>query len=236
MLDELYIPGSHETLALHYPLLSSLCQTLPLTSQLTLGIRFLDLRFNLTQKGELWAYHGLVPQRRRAEEVFGEVYSWLEGWEGRQETVIVSIKQENDTPPDLFASVLISLIRSTTPLPSSPSNRTPESLWYTQKEWPQLGDVRGKAVLFCRFAWKGYGLHPVRWLNDQHVAWTTEIGGRDSLVQDWPPSVSRSSTQPLHRSSPLQPPKLPESHTEYRSSLARPSPLFIPQPPQKVGA
>ncbi|PRQ70102.1 hypothetical protein AAT19DRAFT_11755 [Rhodotorula toruloides] len=185
MLDELYIPGSHETLALHYPLLSSLCQTLPLTTQLSLGIRFLDLRFNLTTKCELWAYHGLVPQGRRAEEVFAEVYRWLEGAEGRGETVIISVKQENDTPPDLFASTLLSLIQSTTPLASSPPNRTPQSFWYTENEWPRLGDVRGKAVLFCRFAWKGNGLHPVSWPNDQHVAWTTDIGGRESLVQDW---------------------------------------------------
>ncbi|KAL7337177.1 PLC-like phosphodiesterase, partial [Rhodotorula toruloides] len=185
MLDELYIPGSHETLALHYPLLSSLCQTLPLASQLSFGIRFLDLRFNLTDKGELWAYHGLVPQRRRAEEVFEEIYEWLESAEGRGETVIISVKQENDTPPEVFASTLLSLIQSTAPLPSSPSNRTPASFWYTKNEWPRLGDVRGKAVLFCRFAWRGYGLHPVSWPNDQHVAWTTDIGGRESLVQDW---------------------------------------------------
>ncbi|BGP29755.1 hypothetical protein JCM10296v2_001500 [Rhodotorula toruloides] len=155
MLDELYIPGSHETLALHYPLLSSLCQTLPLTTQFTLGIRFLDLRFNLTSTGELWAYHGLVPQRRRAEEVFGEVYGWLEGAEGRGETVIISVKQENDAPPVLFASALLTLIQSTTPLPSSPSHRTPASFWYIENKWPRLGDVRGKAILFCRFAWKG---------------------------------------------------------------------------------
>lgn len=103
------------------------------------------------------------------------MYRWLEALDGRRETLVISVKQvrtyyfvscpigadgllelqENDAPPDLFASTLLSLIRSTAPIPSSLSNRTPESFWYTKNEWPRLGDVRGKAVLFCRFAWKG---------------------------------------------------------------------------------
>ncbi|GAA5849495.1 hypothetical protein JCM9279_000919 [Rhodotorula babjevae] len=91
-LDELYLPGTHDSLALFYPLLSSICQSTPILAQLRGGIRFLDFRFSLLDDGELWAYHGVVPQRLKAEDAFEQVYRWLEG-EGRSECVVVSCKQ-----------------------------------------------------------------------------------------------------------------------------------------------
>ncbi|TNY20641.1 PLC-like phosphodiesterase [Rhodotorula diobovata] len=173
-LDELYLPGTHESLALHFPLLSSICQSTSLTSQLRGGIRFLDLRFALLDDGTLWAYHGVVPQRRRAEDVFDEVYAWLEG-EGARECVVVSCKQENPAP--LFAPTLWSLLDRTSRW---------RSKWHDEDRWPALEEVRGKCVMFCRFGWDDRrGLHPPTWPNDSRAAWRTSIGGRDTVVQDW---------------------------------------------------
>lgn len=90
---------AQQSLALNYPLASSLCQTTSLTAQLRGGIRCLDLRFSLIRddkkggKLRLWAYHGPVPQGREMGEVFQELYDWLGSEEGKQETVIVSVKQ-----------------------------------------------------------------------------------------------------------------------------------------------
>ncbi|GAA5841807.1 hypothetical protein JCM11251_004069 [Rhodosporidiobolus azoricus] len=200
-LDELYIPGTHESLALYFPLIGSICQTTSLTSQLRGGIRFLDFRFSLLPldrsfaassrshsrqftgpipkpppeggEWELRAYHGIMTQMRGAEEAFDEVYRWLESEEGRGEAVIISIKQENAAPSKLFASTLWTLL-----------DRRKE-LWYTEERWPFLGEVRGKCILFCRFQFDGRGLHPPIWPNDNLAAWTTEIGKREVVVQDW---------------------------------------------------
>ncbi|GAA5910135.1 hypothetical protein JCM6882_006525 [Rhodosporidiobolus microsporus] len=188
-LDELYLPGTHESLALYFPLLGSICQTTSLTSQLRGGIRFLDFRFSLLplsnprahsrqfegkdgEKWELRAYHGILTQLRGAEDAFEEVYRWLET-EGRGETVIISCKQENATPSTAFAATLWALLERS------------KDKWYTDERWPSLGEVRGKCVMFCRFHFDGRGLHPPIWPNDNLAAWSTEIGQRQVVVQDW---------------------------------------------------
>lgn len=179
-LDTLYLPGTHQSLALNYPLASSLCQTTSLTAQLRGGIRCLDLRFSLIRddkkggKARLWAYHGPVPQGREMGEVFQELYEWLGSEEGKKETVIVSVKQENTGHHD-FAALVWELIDSTRPY-----------MWYDQNAWPTLGQVRGRCVMFCRFGFEsGRGLHPPIWPNDKPYPWRTEIGGRETVVQDW---------------------------------------------------
>ncbi|GAA5951166.1 hypothetical protein JCM21900_004362 [Sporobolomyces salmonicolor] len=171
-LDSLYLPGTHESLAHLFPLLGSTCQSLPLRSQLSLGIRFLDFRFRLDSKGELWAWHGNVPQWINAERAFEDIYTWLNG-EGEGEAVVVSCKQEDHSHP-LFAATLWALL-----------DRHP-SKWYDQDRWPSLGEVRGKCLMFCRFGFEtGRGLHPVSWPNNQSESWSTSIGGREVVVQDW---------------------------------------------------
>ncbi|KWU41380.1 PLC-like phosphodiesterase, partial [Rhodotorula sp. JG-1b] len=184
-LDTLYLPGTHQSLALNYPLASSLCQTTSLTAQLRGGIRCLDLRFSLIRddkkggKLRLWAYHGPVPQGREMGEVFQELYDWLGSEDGKQETVIVSVKQEN-TGHHEFAALVWELIDSTRPY-----------MWYDQNMWPTLGQVRGRCVMFCRFGFDSgresalCGLHPPVWPNDKPYPWRTEIGGRATVVQDW---------------------------------------------------
>ncbi|BGP37633.1 hypothetical protein JCM10450v2_001557 [Rhodotorula kratochvilovae] len=225
-LAELYLPGTHESLALHYPLLSSICQSTPLTTQLRGGIRVLDLRFALRDDGALWAYHGVVPQRRSAEEVFEELYQWLESNEGRGECVVVSCKQENAAPS--FASTLWALLDAT------PRSR---SKWYDEDRWPALGEVRGKCVMLCRFGWESRrGLHPPIWPNDSRAAWRTSIGGRDTLVQDWyglstPLAIPKKAALALSLFSPSTSSLLPSSSPSPSTAApppADPEPLPLP--------
>ncbi|GAA5939210.1 hypothetical protein JCM3775_003212 [Rhodotorula graminis] len=224
-LDELYLPGTHDSLALFYPLLSSICQSTPLLNQLKGGIRFLDLRFSLLDDGELWAYHGIVPQRLSAADAFEEVYRWLEG-EGRSECVVVSCKQENPAPH--FAETLWALLDRTS---------RSRALWYDEDRWPSLGEVRGKCVMFCRFGWDTQrGLHPPEWPNDSRAAWRTTIGGRDTLVQDWyglstPIAIPKKAALALSLftpDSPLLPPS--SSAAKTTATDARPHPLSTPDP------
>ncbi|GAA5908274.1 hypothetical protein JCM8208_000362 [Rhodotorula glutinis] len=225
-LDELYLPGTHDSLALFYPLLSSICQSTQILVQLKGGVRFLDLRFSLLDDGELWAYHGVVPQRLRAEDAFETVYRWLEG-EGRTECVVVSCKQENPAPH--FAEHLWSLLDRTA--------RT-RDLWYDEDRWPSLGEVRGRAIMFCRFGWDTQrGLHPPEWPNDSRAAWRTSIGGRDTLVQDWyglstPLAIPKKAALALSLFTPDSP-LLPPSSTATSTStdaLAHPRSTSDPLP------
>ena len=45
-----------------------------------------------------------------------------------------------------------------------------KKLWYREDRWPQLGAVRGKLVMLCRFGFESkQGLHPVNWPNNSPV-------------------------------------------------------------------
>lgn len=167
-LSTVYLPGTHESLALHgFPVSS--CQTFPILSQLERGMRFLDMRFSL-KHGVLLGYHGLQNQYITAELALGFIYEFLEGH--RQETVIVSIKQENAGIE--FERKVFNLINQR------------KYLWYLDNRWPDLGEVRGKAVLFCRFGFtSGQGLHTSYWPDNKYAAWLTEVGQAPIIVQDW---------------------------------------------------
>ncbi|ORY59012.1 PLC-like phosphodiesterase [Leucosporidium creatinivorum] len=172
-LASLYIPGTHESLAFYGGPIST-CQTsnLPISAQLAKGgVRFLDYRFSL-KGGVLKAYHGIQNEYVDAEEAFGYVYRFLDG-EGKGEAVIISVKQENGTPA--FETALNKLLDKRL------------DLWYREDRWPTLGEVRGRAVMFCRFGFESSpnGLHPPIWPNNSTEAFATTIGGRDCVIQDW---------------------------------------------------
>ena len=157
-LSRLILPGTHESLALYgYP--HSTCQALTLHEQLERGVRFLDFRFAYvplsaasarssplqvaprekrqgTVRRELVAYHGIQPEYVLAREAFAAVYAFLDAHPS--ESVVVSVKQEDASAR--FDDAVLGLIWSERP-----------ELWYTLDKWPTLDEVRGRAVLFCRF-------------------------------------------------------------------------------------
>lgn len=151
----------------------SCCQTpaLSLTHQLIGGVRFIDVRLALKADGQLRVYHGIQDEYAEAEkDVFEPLYAFLEA--SPTETVVVSIKQENATAE--FEATVWNML----------DKRTDK--WYRENRWPALGEVRGRAIVFCRFGFVSeQGLHPVTWPNNAPEAFLTDIGGELSAVQDW---------------------------------------------------
>ncbi|KAM0788263.1 hypothetical protein ACM66B_001412 [Microbotryomycetes sp. NB124-2] len=169
-LASLYVPGTHETMA-YWGGPISCCQTytLSLMEQLVGGIRMIDIRLAL-KNGTLKVYHGIQNEYAQAEDVVDTIYAFLQS--RPTETVIVSIKQENAVPD--FETVVWRLLDQR------------REVWYRENRWPTLGEVRGRAVVFCRFGYESQqGLHPVSWPDNAAAPFMTDIGGRNCTVQDW---------------------------------------------------
>ncbi|KAK0619913.1 phosphatidylinositol-specific phospholipase [Immersiella caudata] len=141
-LSRITIPGTHDSCARsNIPFVRT--QYLSITQQLRLGIRFLDLRLRLHANSTLFCYHGGVPlnlpRRLPFTSVMTEVFNFLTA--NPSETVLVSINNDNPSPPDptaFYHAVAHSI--STTP-----------SLWFTSPTTPPLSRARGRAVLLRRY-------------------------------------------------------------------------------------
>jgi len=166
----------------------SQCQSAatPLPAQLADGIRVLDIRLAIINR-RLIAYHGWYPQRTAFHSILRDIHTFLTSPTSARETVIVSIKQEDfeTESPKAFSSLVREEIEA------SPGGM---SMWFLENRIPNLGEVRGKAIMFSRFggdgaAWEGelegLGIHPTKWPDSarQGFSWTC----KDVLVrtQDW---------------------------------------------------
>lgn len=138
----------------------------------------------------LVAYHGLTPQFATFRDVLATLSAFLVSAEGKTETVVVSIKQEDwaRTPEQLFARLVWEEIAAS----GDEQEGAPGfDWWFVEDRIPSLGAVRGKAILFSRFeaadAWPGpaIGIHPTRWPDSRKEGfeWTCE----ETLVKthDW---------------------------------------------------
>ena len=86
------MPGSHDSMAL-YSIgdLAGQCQSLSLSEQLNLGVRFLDIRLQL-DNNKLKVVHGIVDQRASFADVTSSVEKFLS--DNQSEMIIMSIKEE----------------------------------------------------------------------------------------------------------------------------------------------
>ena len=136
LLRNIAIPGTHDTMALYsIANLSGKCQSLSLEDQLNLGARFLDIRLDLSGN-TLKAVHGIVDQRRDFSSINKAIVDFLTNHP--TETLLVSIKQESKGDSVPFEEAL---------------KKELKDLWRTSSTLPStLGEVRGKAVLFSRYA------------------------------------------------------------------------------------
>lgn len=106
----------------------------PVSTQLTEGVRFVDLRVghpNFSMR------HGQCVLKGILNDVLNSINEFLN--QHQTETVLVSIKWDdpnNGEPGDMGAAVW-----------SQWNTRK----WYSGNEWPLLKDVRGKAILLRRF-------------------------------------------------------------------------------------
>lgn len=138
-LAALRIPGTHDSGALHEPLLGlAKTQDLTIAEQLQMGVRFLDLRARIIDNA-FWLYHGSLDQDQPFEDVFGAMYAFLDANPG--DTIVASLKEE--APPDgatkSFDAVFADYVAA-----------SPE-YWDLRDTIPTLGEVRGKIVLVRRF-------------------------------------------------------------------------------------
>ncbi|MGJ8723730.1 MAG: phosphatidylinositol-specific phospholipase C [Roseibacillus sp.] len=151
-LVELRLPGTHNSAALFEPLLGTArCQSLTVRQQLDAGVRFLDIRCRHEEDGFL-LYHGLIPQKQTFAELQETLISFLK--ENPSEFVLVSI-QETSKPSQNSRSF-------------EETARTyfshRRSLWHLGSKLPDLGQVRGQAVLIRRFpARKLLGIDGTNW-------------------------------------------------------------------------
>jgi len=151
-LSSLAIPGTHDTGALYedFPGTST-CQNLTLEKQLDAGVRFLDIRCR--RVGDSFAiHHGMVFQRMSFDDVLEIVSKFLD--ENPSETVVMSINEEYAAkdPARSFEETFEEYLK-----------RDP-ARWYLDEELPTLGAVRGRIVLFRRFAAeRTKGIDASRW-------------------------------------------------------------------------
>ncbi|NJO18358.1 MAG: phosphatidylinositol-specific phospholipase C [Thioploca sp.] len=188
LLSELSIPGTHESCALHdFPgtTYNAKCQNLDLESQLTYGVRVLDLRLKKTSANTLEAWHGDTPvfnvdQQISFDRIVEICQTFLSRFNG--ETIIVSIKKEGG---DDISGLVEQEINSNS------------QLWYTQNAIPLLKDVRGKIVLLRRFDGNSLGidLSPGKW-KDNNPDFTIQVpNGTFSIQDEYHPSGNKEAAK-----------------------------------------
>ncbi|WPG99716.1 Hypothetical protein R9X50_00253500 [Acrodontium crateriforme] len=187
-LSALSIPGTHNSPTCYTALPSVRCQAVSVIDQLRNGARFLDVRVQPARPMDptdstLNLVHGAFPISltgpKRFDALLAEIENFLTS--NPSETVILSLKREGtgDATDQQLATMLHDHYTS-----GSKAN-----LWYTEPRIPTLRQVRGKIVLFRRFAlptnlktkWhgRGWGLNAENWKYN-----TTNSTSGDVCVQD----------------------------------------------------
>lgn len=156
-LSALTIPGTHNSLAFHVPGKKKLtpfstCQHHPLTTQLTLGIRFLDLRLR-HHKNHFVAHHGAEYLHADFPSFLRTVAAFLSG-PGSDETILVRIqasKHNKTTSTRTFWETWV-WYRDENP---STKDLFARFVYTGGGDWsyavPTLGDTRGKLVVIQDF-------------------------------------------------------------------------------------
>lgn len=171
-ISEISIPGTHDSGALYEPVQpSAKCQDYTIKDQLNMGVRFLDMRCN-TSLGKFIIVHGVVYQGISFDDVLSDCYTFLK--ENPSETIVMSVKQgeESLNITSVFTKMLKEYISDNA------------DMWYTENVLPQLGDVRGKIVLFNRYdADSELGLNCTAWPNN--TMFTINNDGYNVHIQDY---------------------------------------------------
>ncbi|ALG10210.1 phosphatidylinositol-specific phospholipase C [Kibdelosporangium phytohabitans] len=138
----LSVPGSHESCA-RYGGAWVACQTLDIASQLNYGARFLDIRCRVVGPDDdrsFAIHHGAFYQHLMFGDVLRQCAEFLE--DNPSETIFMRVKQEySDVSDAAFKKVF--------------DDRYLSDLFYTDSWVPDLGDVRGRIVLFGNVAGLG---------------------------------------------------------------------------------
>lgn len=147
-LNEIYIPGTHDSGSLYSFLgVSGKCQSYDIEQQLEMGIRFFDIRLQL-RNDSLAVVHAFVDQNLTFDEVLNSFKAFLE--KNPSEFLVVSIKQDADSEDstipfekaveDYLAEHLGALLNTSTSVPES------------------VGAARGKVHIVSRYHGSSIGV------------------------------------------------------------------------------
>lgn len=146
-VSSLCIPGTHDSGALYsFAGVSGKCQSVSISEQLKMGVRFLDIRLKLV-KNELRVVHSFVDQKLPLEDVLADVSSFIR--ENPSEFLLISFK-EDDSPKqsDLPFSVRLEEMLAACGDIIAPDSTLPEC----------LGDARGKIFILSRYDGASLGI------------------------------------------------------------------------------
>ncbi|KAF8542695.1 PLC-like phosphodiesterase [Trichophaea hybrida] len=182
-LGALSIPGTHNSPAYHAALPSVRCQSVNITEQLNNGVRFLDIRAMYDNR-ELTLVHGAfniaISGPKKLSDAMNECYNFLD--RNRSETIVVSLKREGrgETNDQDFSKLIKEEVVDKS-----------HDHWYVDSTIPNLGNARGKCILFRRYQLhdslksendgRGYGINAESWADNSPE--TTTSGGIN--VQDF---------------------------------------------------
>ncbi|KAJ2977481.1 hypothetical protein NUW58_g7798 [Xylaria curta] len=131
-LTALSIPGTHNSPTYHLALPSVRCQAVDIREQLENGVRFLDIRVNVSQEdSDLTLVHSAFPISLTGNKYFKDlvdtVYSFLDA--NPSETIIMSVKREGaGRGTDQKLSKILK------------EKFYDEKRWYTEPRIPKLGE------------------------------------------------------------------------------------------------
>ncbi|KAF8249284.1 PLC-like phosphodiesterase [Wilcoxina mikolae CBS 423.85] len=208
-LGALSIPGTHNSPTHHVALPSVRCQSVSITEQLNNGVRFLDIRAMYDDR-ELTLVHGAfdiaISGPKKLSDAMDECYNFLD--RNRSETIVVSLKREGrgETNDQDFSKLIKEEVVDKS-----------HDHWYVDPTIPNLGNTRGKCILFRRYqlhdslksenGGRGYGINAESWADNTpdfttpnrinvqdfyEIRETENIGKKIQYVKD---QLDRSCTQ-----------------------------------------
>ncbi|RPA77118.1 PLC-like phosphodiesterase, partial [Ascobolus immersus RN42] len=158
-ISSMSIPGTHNSPTCHVALPSVRCQAVGITAQLRNGVRYFDIRAQPDGKNMLLV-HGVFPislgGNKYLRDVLKEFYEFLDA--NPSEVLIVSLKREG---PGKATDEQFSVL-----LRDEYVNKRADR-WWTGNRIPNLGETRGRCILFRRFkldrSIKDWGINAETW-------------------------------------------------------------------------
>ncbi|KAI9782373.1 MAG: hypothetical protein M1839_005246 [Geoglossum umbratile] len=196
--------GSHDSLAYNRegkPKLSFISQTqyFDLKTQLSLGVRYLDIRMR-HYKDAFVAHHGPTYLHSNFGDVVGDLCGFLTSEQGKRETVIIRLKRETGwwdlglSNNQDWEATIFDYFHT----PRFGTKPCLEKIWWqpATNAWPLLGAVRGKLIILEDFRSCEHGPYGIqRWDNADVMrtqdAWRVwDLGRRrkakfESVVRFW---------------------------------------------------
>jgi 1-phosphatidylinositol phosphodiesterase len=168
-ISQFSIPGTHDAGARFETFGGTAkCQNLTIADQLNAGVRFLDIRCRHINNA-FKIHHGSVYQNLGFDDVLNAIFGFLNGNPG--ETVIMSVKEEYAPSGNSrsFEATFDSYVAQ------NPAK------WHLGSSLPTLAAIRGRILLFRRFAASGTpkGIDASHWPDN-----TTFSTGETLRVQD----------------------------------------------------